>query len=194
MIDGVNNRVSEANATRIEGDCNNMWEESEVLLEKVEDSLRDVHPATSRTWVFENDLVEPNNMGYQPAYELLFNDGIKRMATKKSRIVKRAPFMDSNVIVTPYHDETQFDDQYLMGPFPCEKPFNDGIVIDDIKDQGIVDKDLVAWATIGFSHAPIVENFPVLLCEKLGFTLTPSQFFDQNPTMDVDTDTFISIV
>ena len=41
------------------------------------------------------------------------------------------------------------------------------------------------WHTLGTTHFPRPEDWPVMPVEHCGFTLKPAGFFDRNPTLDV---------
>jgi len=187
MVDGQLNRVTELNAVSIPTSCNNAWTEQETLLHTTAEATRNINPLTARAWVFQNNQVNPSLLGHKPGYVLASGDGISRMASDASRISKRAPFMDNNLFVTTYRE----NEQYFMGKYPVEKGTCEGIILPDRNNDNIVDKDIVAWFTIGFAHAPEVENFPVLNAETLSVKLVPSNFFGQNPAMDVDINTLI---
>ena len=49
----------------------------------------------------------------------------------------------------------------------------------------LTDTDVVLWHTFGTSHLPRPEDWPIMPCEYVGFTLKPVGFFDRNPTIDV---------
>jgi len=43
----------------------------------------------------------------------------------------------------------------------------------------------VLWHVFGIHHVPRPEDWPVMPCDPVGFSITPSGFFDRNPTLDV---------
>ncbi|KAM9891665.1 hypothetical protein OXX79_010566, partial [Metschnikowia pulcherrima] len=45
--------------------------------------------------------------------------------------------------------------------------------------------DIVVWATLGFTHIPRVEDFPVMPVETHNIHLVPANFFDRNPGLDL---------
>ncbi|CAC5416608.1 AOC1 [Mytilus coruscus] len=55
--------------------------------------------------------------------------------------------------------------------------------IDD--DENIIDKDIVAWITMGFHHIPTKEDLPDTHTPGTGqsFFLLPFNYFDENPAM-----------
>jgi primary-amine oxidase len=48
-----------------------------------------------------------------------------------------------------------------------------------------VNEDLVLWYTVGITHAPRVEDWPVMPAATMGFTIKPEAFFKRNPALDV---------
>ncbi|WP_406873755.1 hypothetical protein WHT83_10535 [Aminobacter sp. P9b] len=58
-----------------------------------------------------------------------------------------------------------------------------------MKDRPLVDEDLVLWHTFGVHHQVRPEDFPVQPCIFTGFKLMPSGFFDQNPGIDLVSET-----
>jgi primary-amine oxidase len=46
-------------------------------------------------------------------------------------------------------------------------------------------EDVVLWYTLGLTHHPETEEYPVMNGHTLGFRLTPAGFFDRNPALDL---------
>ena len=46
------------------------------------------------------------------------------------------------------------------------------------------DRDLVVWYTVGHTHEPAIEQYPVMSRETVGFSLRPDGFFNENPALD----------
>ncbi len=46
-------------------------------------------------------------------------------------------------------------------------------------------KDVVLWYTMGVTHIPRPEDWPVMPVHKASFKLMPAGFFDRNPALDV---------
>ncbi|XP_069490278.1 amine oxidase [copper-containing] 3-like isoform X2 [Ambystoma mexicanum] len=66
-------------------------------------------------------------------------------------------------------------------------PWTPSVKFDDfINDENIVDKDLVAWPTIGFLHIPHAEDIPntVTTGNGVGFLLRPYNYFKEDPSVD----------
>jgi len=43
---------------------------------------------------------------------------------------------------------------------------------------------VVVWYSTGFTHVPRPEDYPVMPTESIGFKISPSGFFANNPALD----------
>ncbi|XP_044715703.1 copper amine oxidase, enzyme domain-containing protein [Hirsutella rhossiliensis] len=53
------------------------------------------------------------------------------------------------------------------------------------RKEDILDEDIVVWSVFGLTHNPRVEDWPVMPVEMLQVDITPSDFFTENPALDV---------
>ena len=53
------------------------------------------------------------------------------------------------------------------------------------QDRPIENTDVVLWYTMGHTHIPRPEDYPVMPTAYIGFTLKPAGFFNLNPANDV---------
>ena len=67
--------------------------------------------------------------------------------------------------------------RYTMHPRECLVLYNVGY-----EESG---KDVVAWYTLGITHIPRPEEWPIMPVTHLGFKLIPAGFFTHNPALDV---------
>ncbi|KAG6807682.1 hypothetical protein H0H93_001235 [Arthromyces matolae] len=51
--------------------------------------------------------------------------------------------------------------------------------------QSVEDEDILVYVTVGTTHIPRPEDWPVMPVEHLNVTLKPNSFFKANPSMDV---------
>jgi len=51
--------------------------------------------------------------------------------------------------------------------------------------ESIVDVDVVTWISLGFYHVPRAEDNPVTNIVSSHFRLTPNNYFDENPSIDL---------
>jgi Cu2+-containing amine oxidase len=52
-------------------------------------------------------------------------------------------------------------------------------------DAPLENEDIVVWYTVGETHVPRPEDWPLTNVERIGFTVKPDGFFDRNPALDV---------
>ena len=52
-------------------------------------------------------------------------------------------------------------------------------------NRAIENQDVVLWYSMGVTHIPRPEDWPVMPVHKAGFKLIPNGFFTRNPAMDV---------
>src|SRR5207302_5460151 len=51
------------------------------------------------------------------------------------------------------------------------------------KDERIEGEDLVVWYTLGVTHMPRTEEWPIMPVSHMGFDLLPCNFFEVNPVV-----------
>ena len=67
--------------------------------------------------------------------------------------------------------------------FPAEIQGSDALWTAD--NEPIADRDVVLWYTMGTTHIPHPEEWPIMPATRIGFKLVPNGFFDRNPALDV---------
>jgi primary-amine oxidase len=85
--------------------------------------------------------------------------------------------------VTRFHDE----ERYAAGDFPNQGAAGAGLLSFVTPAQSLESEtgtDVVVWHTIGMTHVPRPEDYPVMSTESIGFKLVPHGFFDRNPALD----------
>jgi primary-amine oxidase len=51
-------------------------------------------------------------------------------------------------------------------------------------NRPIDDRDVVLWYTLGVTHLPRTEDWPVMPTYTVGFRLVPAGFFSHDPALD----------
>lgn len=97
------------------------------------------------------------------------------------RRASAARFMDHHVWVTRQRDE----EANAAGPYPNQNPVGGGLAKWLADDEPLVGEDVVVWYTMGVTHHPRPEEWPIMPVATAGFKLVPSGFFDRNPALDV---------
>lgn len=52
-----------------------------------------------------------------------------------------------------------------------------------VQDRSLLGADPVLWYTFGVTHFVRPEDYPVMPCDTIGFTLRPVGFFESNPAL-----------
>lgn len=135
---------------------------------------------TSRSWLFESGE-KTNAMGKPTAYKLHPGENAIPFASKNAWWRKRASFVDHHVWVTAFDQR----EMHAGGNYPNQSQGGDGLIKYTEKDRSIVNEDIVLWYTMGVTHIPRQEDFPVMPVVLAGFSLKPNGFFDLNPANDL---------
>ncbi|MDP5182536.1 primary-amine oxidase [Blastococcus sp. BMG 814] len=139
------------------------------------------NPQSARNWVVVNPN-KRNRWGLPVGYKLLpgwASDTL--IAQEPSLMVKRAGFATKNVWVTPYSPE----EMRSAGEHPNGDRSGAGLPAWTAADRPVENTDVVLWHTVGVTHIPRSEDWPVMPTEIASFMLLPTNFFDRNPALDV---------
>ena len=120
-----------------------------------------------------------NAQGYPRSY-LIKSDGNVEPLMKRQDY-RRARFIEHNLWLTAYNP----NERYAAGDTPNQHPGEPGLPQYIANNQSLVNRDVVAWVTLGFHHVPAAEDWPVLSREHTSLELVPANFFDRNPALDV---------
>jgi primary-amine oxidase len=183
-VDGASNSVAEqATEAMPEGPGNpfgNALVMRETLLRSEREGRRCLDLASGRKWKVLNPSVK-NPLGHPVGYVLVPGENAVAYATKGSSVRRRAGFLDAHLWVTRY-DPAQ---RYAAGEYPTLSEGGDGLQRWVEADRPLEDQDVVLWYTLGVTHTPRAEEWPVMPSRRVGFTLLPSGFFPRNPALDV---------
>ncbi|OBT97495.2 hypothetical protein VE01_04385 [Pseudogymnoascus verrucosus] len=160
----------------------NAWEVRKRHIEK--SGFEDADPLRNRTCKIVNEGkingISGNPVGYKvaaPPSQLL-------LAHPSSVVARRAKFAQHHLWVSKYRD----GDLWAGGKWTTNSYEEiDGISSYVARDGGVRNEDLVVWVTMGMTHIPRVEDFPVMPTEKIRLMLKPADFFSCNPAIDVPT-------
>ncbi len=182
-VDGSRgNRVVETNTeARAQGPDNprgNAFSMKETLLRSELEGRRRMKGTTNRTWKVVNAR-QTNALGQATGYALVPSEYSVPHAASKSFLRRHAAFVDYPLWVTPYRAE----EQYAAGDYVNGGPAGDGLPKWTAADRGIVDTDVVLWYTLGVTHVPRPEEWPLMPVHRAGFKLIPAGFFARNPAM-----------
>ena len=129
--------------------------------------------------LFSNSRAK-NAMGYPTGYQLIMPN-IKPLVTPMDEAFKRAYWVNRNLWVTRF----KRDEIFASGlPTNQSAPWL-GLPEYIVDNENIEDTDIVAWATMGFHHVPMAEDWPVMPSKVDEIILKPRNFFDRNPAIDL---------
>lgn len=183
-LDGMPNTAYQVDAVAEElGDDNpfeNAFYAQATRLQTEQQARAHLNLETCRTWRIVNEQ-SLNSVGEPVGYKFFPGDNSFPLASKNAWWRKRAGFVESHVWVTPYSD----DEKYGAGDFPNQSQGGDGLIRWTAEDRPIENTDLVFWYTMGHTHIPRPEDYPVMPTAYIGFLLKPSGFFSENPANDL---------
>ena len=183
-VDGVKNSVLESNTSAVkEGRDNpqgNAMTMELVPLRTEKEAGREVSIETARKWVVVNPSLK-TALGYPPGYAILPEDNSIPYVQPSSSVRRRAGFLDHHFWATRYKPE----ELYAAGKYPNQGGEGEGLPRFVSDNESLVNEDVVTWYTVGITHIPRPEEWPVMPATHLGFKLIPVGFFDRNPAMDL---------
>ncbi|UUZ78817.1 primary-amine oxidase [Paenibacillus sp. P26] len=184
QIDGNENSVYEVNVVPEElGEGNpqeNAFYAKSTPLETEKQAKRDIKLETARYWKIVNDNVK-NDLGQSVGYKMVTGENCFPFASDNSSLLKRAGFIKHHLWVTPYDE----DELYASGKYPNQHIGGDGLASWVERDRPINNTDIVVWYTMGHTHVPRPEDWPVMPAAYIGFMLKPVCFFGQSPAIDL---------
>ena len=88
--------------------------------------------------------------------------------------------MSHHLWATAFHPR----EMHAAGDYPSQSD-GDGVSLWVQKKRSLVNTDLVLWYTLGVTHLPAAEEWPVMPAAKIGFNLKPMGFFTHNPSLSL---------
>ncbi|MEI3845502.1 MULTISPECIES: primary-amine oxidase [unclassified Microbacterium] len=149
-------------------------------LRSEKEGRRRADAAVDRTWRVSSATAR-NRLGRPTSYVLRPEGRPVLLAHPDSVIASRARFATSDLWVTAYDPE----ERYPAGDVVNQSAPEQGLPVFAADDASLDGADLVLWHTFGLTHFPRTEDWPIMPVDACGFTLTPHDFFDRNPTLDV---------
>jgi primary-amine oxidase len=153
---------------------------SETVLATEKDAIRQLNVASNRTWIVINPNVR-NALSGPVGYALLPGENSVPFNDPDSWVRKRAGFIGAPFWVTPYDPS----EMHAAGEYPNQSPGGDGLPKWTAANRSVQNQDVVLWYTMGITHIPRPEEWPVMPVHKAGFKLVPVGFFARNPALDV---------
>ena len=183
-VDGVSNSVKEINVEGLkQGRANpngNAIVAKSTLLSRERQSARNVNMASHRSWVIFNPN-QATELGHFPGYALIPRGNALPFLGKRSLVRQVAGFIDNHFFATRYRAEEQF----AAGSYPTLSPQYESLRDWVRDDESIANQDIVIWYTLGVTHIPRPEDFPIMPSESTSFLISPKGFFNRSPALDI---------
>jgi primary-amine oxidase len=176
--DAGGNSVVEMNAEATPGRNELVMKETTLPNEK--EAQRRLNLATNRSWKVINPCAR-NAVGGPAGYMLVPGENAIPFVSPTSSVGKRAGFIQSHLWVTPY-DPAQMN---AAGYYIVQKQEADGLPRWTQANRSVENEDVVLWYTLGVTHIPRPEEWPVMPVHRAGFRLIPCGFFSRNPALNV---------
>ena len=173
-VDGVRNRLVEADTRTVPSSEGNAFDTDESVVDR--EGFRDAAPTADRRWVVES-TTRHGALGNHTAYELRPHVSTPPYSERSYPPLRQAAFAQHAVWATRYAD----GELSAVGDHPNQGVAGEGLPEYVARQEDIDDHDLVVWYTVGMTHEPTIEQFPVMPRETVGFSLHPHGFFDRNP-------------
>lgn len=183
-VDGTNNSVREMNTRaqspgRANPNLNGMIME-ETLLGTERAAQRAMNLQTARTWLVVNPAAH-NTLGHNTSYILVPGANALPYIAPSSEVRRRAGFINSHFWATRYNP----DEMNAAGVYPNQSRGGDGLPRWVANNEPLDKQDVVVWYTLGITHIPRPEEWPVMPVTHVGFKMIPGGFFARNPALDV---------
>ena len=183
-LDGGPNSVYEVDAVPVPASAENpdgtAFRAERRLLASEAQARRQTDASRARSWHVANPN-RLNRLGRPVAYRLLPGATPALLANSGSKVAERAGFARHNLWVTRYAP----GELHAAGDHPNLHPGGDGLPAWTAADRCIENADVVLWHTVGVTHLPRPEDWPVMPVEYCGFLLQPVGFFGRNPALDL---------
>ncbi|MCS6912948.1 MAG: primary-amine oxidase [Myxococcales bacterium] len=141
---------------------------------------RDLNLATSRKWLIVNQ-VRRNALGHPTGFLLVPGENAVPLAAPDSAIRRRAGFINHHLWATRYAP----GELYAAGDYPNQRSEPGGLPVYVANNDTLQGQDIVLWYTLGVTHIPRPEEWPIMSSHRTGFLLLPAGFFHHNPSLDV---------
>ena len=177
-VDGTENSIVEMN-TEAAAAGGKAITTVDTPLAQERDAKRMVNMTSSRVWRIFNPNVE-NGLGMPTGYMLIPGENSVPYASPGSWIRRRAGFLDAHLWVTPF----DAGEKYPAGDYVFQSRGGEGLPRWTGQNRPLKNRDLVLWYTLGVTHIPRPEEWPVMPVHEAGFQLAPAGFFRTNPALN----------
>ncbi|XP_006453965.1 hypothetical protein AGABI2DRAFT_196562 [Agaricus bisporus var. bisporus H97] len=195
MIDGIKNTVIEADVEMLDAPtgskdnfAGNGFHTKETRL--ATETGRQYDISKERRWRIVNPQRRHYSTGKEVGYSLGIKGGvISPMAKDDSWLMTRAPFVKNALWVCRdvEGEENGSERVYPAGKYvPQTRETPTDSIGNWVKGENPTDgEDILVYFTVGTTHIPRPEDWPVMPVDAFRVTLKPVSFFKVNPSLDV---------
>jgi len=141
---------------------------------------RQLNLASNRRWKVINPSVK-NALGQPVGYLLSPGENSVPYAGPNSSARKRAAFMNAHLWVTQYEPS----ELNAAGYYINQGKGGEGLPKWTKANRALENQDIALWYSMGVTHLPRPEEWPVMPVHRAGFKVMPSGFFARNPALDL---------
>lgn len=179
-VDGVKNIPLEMNTMALDfsSETNSTGNAMHAMLDSISSELNGIREAssdTARNWVVQSN--RKNALGDLTGYALMPGKSSPLIAAPEAPLRTRAAFLEHSLWITRFNPQ----ERYPAGEYPTNNPDPGGLNDYVQNDEPLQNQDVVLWYTLGVTHIPRPEEWPIMNSHVAGFTLEPLGFFSQNP-------------
>jgi primary-amine oxidase len=156
-----------------------LWEVVPGRIATEKQAQTDMSAKRPAVLLFANEARQ-NAMGYDTGYQLMMPN-VKPLVTPMDETFKRAYFVQKNLWVTRF----KRDEIFATGVSTNQSAPWLGLPEYIADNEQLENTDVVGWATMGFHHVPMAEDWPVMPSKVDEIVLKPRNFFDRNPAIDL---------
>ncbi len=183
-VDGTSNSATEMNTAMMAAGATNPSFNGFVMRESVlkseREAQRKMDMQAARVWTVTNFSAK-NSLGHHPSFILVPGVNSIPYIAPESLARRRAQFINNHLWVTRYNPQ----EIYSAGVYPNQSKGGDGLPRFSADNESLENQDIVVWYTLGVTHIPRPEEWPVMPVTHVGFKLIPGAFFNRNPALDV---------
>jgi len=183
-VDGPINSVHEMNTRAMAAGAANPSGNGIVMTEtRLATELtarRQMNMQAARTWSVVNPSVQ-NALGHHPSYIIVPGANSLPYVAPTALVRRRAGFINNHFWATKYNA----DELSAAGAYPNQSRTDNGLTKWTANNESTASQDIVVWYTLGVTHIPRPEEWPIMPVTHVGFKMIPGGFFTRNPALDV---------
>jgi primary-amine oxidase len=183
-IDGTNNAVEERDIAALAQDPaanprGRAFTVRRTVFAREREAERNCDSSSNRVWVVYNPEVK-SALGHFSGYEI-DPQGNTVSAIPESRFGQAASFTQRHFWATRYHPT----ELYAAGKYPNQAPIDstDNLYHYANDNEDIYNQDVVLWYSLGLTHIPRPEDYPIMPPAHVAVNFTPCAFFTKSPAL-----------